>query len=120
MNIKHVLGDLSSAAEGTEVLVKLSSRRYWATITDLLEWQPPKRRRKNKDTGLCEQAPLSSAKKKKASKGSVRKTKVSKSSASKNSTASKCSANAANKLLWLRSESPAKSAGKAEEESSSE
>ena len=95
VNIKHVLGDLSSAAEGTEVLVKFSSHRYWATIPDLLERQPPKRRRKNKDTGLCKQPP-SNAKNKEASKGSMRKTKASNSSASKKSTASKCSVNAAN------------------------
>ena len=110
MNVKHVLGELNSAAEGTEVLVKFGSRCYRAIITDLLEWQPPKRHRKSKDTG---QPPQSSAKEKEALKGSARKTKASKSSAAKKSTALKHSVNATNNLLWLRSGSLMKSAGKA-------
>ena len=40
VNVKHVLGDLSCAAEGTEVVVKFGSRHYRATIIDFLEWQP--------------------------------------------------------------------------------
>ena len=40
VNIKHILGDLCFAAEGTEVIVKLSSCRYQVVIIDLLEWQP--------------------------------------------------------------------------------
>ena len=36
VNVKHVLGDLSCTAEGTEVAVKIGSRRYRATIIDLL------------------------------------------------------------------------------------
>ena len=41
IKVKHVLGDLRHAAEGTEVVVKFSSRCYRATIIDILEWQPP-------------------------------------------------------------------------------
>ena len=98
VNVKHVLGDLSCAAEGSEVVVKFGSRRYRATIIDLLEWQPPERRRKSKDTRAGEQPPRSSAK----------KTKASKSSAAKSSITSKRSAKAI-KPLWLGSGSPAKS-----------
>ena len=35
MNVKHV---------GGEVVVKLSLRRYRATVVDLLDWAPPKRK----------------------------------------------------------------------------
>ena len=53
VNVKHILGDLDSAVEGTEVCVKFGSSRYRAKIIDLLEWQPPKkRRRKSKDTAF--------------------------------------------------------------------
>ena len=52
VNVKHILGDLDSAVEGTEFCVKFGSRRYRAKIIDLLEWQPPKRRRKSKDTAF--------------------------------------------------------------------
>ena len=53
VNVKHILGDHDSAVEGTEVCVKFGSRRYRAKIIDLLEWQPPKkRRRKSKDTAF--------------------------------------------------------------------
>ena len=40
LNVKHVLGNLSRAIEGTEV-VKFGSRRYRAMIIDILESQPP-------------------------------------------------------------------------------
>ena len=40
VNIKHVLEDLSCAAEGTEVIVKFSFHCYEATIIEFLEWQP--------------------------------------------------------------------------------
>lgn len=46
MSVKHVLGDVSRAVEGTKVVVKFGSRRYRATIIDLLEWHPQKRRRR--------------------------------------------------------------------------
>ena len=108
VNVKHVLGDLSCAAEGSEVVVKFGSRRYRATIIDLLEWQPPERRRKSKDTRAGEQPPRSSAKKNDASNGCAKKTKASKSSAAKSSITSKRSAKAI-KPLWLGSGSPAKS-----------
>ena len=94
--------------EGSEVIVKFGSRRYRATIIDLLEWQPPERRRKSKDTRASEQPPRSSAKKNDASKGSAKKTKASKSSAAKSSITSKRSAKAI-KPLWLGSGSSAKS-----------
>ena len=32
LNVKHVLGDLSRAVEGTAVVVKFGSRRYPATM----------------------------------------------------------------------------------------
>ena len=38
VNVKHILGDLICAAEGSEVVVKFSSRCYGATIIDILEW----------------------------------------------------------------------------------
>ena len=106
VNVKHVLGDLSCAAEGSEVLVEFGSRRFRATIIDLLEWQPPERRRKSKDTRAGKQLPRSIAKKNDASKGSAKKTKASKSSAAKSSITSKRSAKAI-KPLWLGSGSPA-------------
>ena len=107
VNVKHVLGDLSYAVEGSEVVVKFGSRQYRATIIDLLEWQPPVRCRKSKDTRAGEQPPQSSAKNA-TLKGSAKKTKASKSSAAKSSITSKHSAKAI-KPLWLGSGSPAKS-----------
>ena len=82
---------VSCAAEGAEVVVKLGSRHYRATIIDFLEWQPRKRRRMSTDTCAGEQPPWSSAKKNEASKGSARKTKASKSSTVKKSATLKCS-----------------------------
>ena len=40
-NVKHVLGELSHAIEGTEVVVKFGSRHYWVTIIHTLESQSP-------------------------------------------------------------------------------
>ena len=48
-NVKHILVDLSCAAEGTEVIVNFGSHCCRATIIGILEWQPPKRHRKSKD-----------------------------------------------------------------------
>ena len=46
VNVKHVIGKLQEVAVGGEVVVKLSSRRYRATVVDLLDWAPPKRKQK--------------------------------------------------------------------------
>ena len=48
INVKHVEDDLRDARKGTEVTVKLSSRRYRAEIVNFLDWQPMKRRRETK------------------------------------------------------------------------
>ena len=63
VNVKRVLGDLSCATEGTEVVVKFDSCHYRVTIINFLEWQPRKRHRRNTDTCACKQPPQSSAKK---------------------------------------------------------
>lgn len=46
VNMKHLIGNLQEVAVGGEVVVKLSSRRYRATVVDLLDWAPPKRKKK--------------------------------------------------------------------------
>ena len=46
VNVKHIIGKLQEVAVGGEVVVKLSSRRYRATVVDLLDWVPPKQRQK--------------------------------------------------------------------------
>ena len=46
VNVKHVIGKLQEVVVGGEVVVKLSSRRYRATVVDLLDWAPPKRKQK--------------------------------------------------------------------------
>ena len=46
VNVKHIVGALQVIAVGCEVVVKLSSRRYRATVVNLLDWNPPKRKQK--------------------------------------------------------------------------
>ena len=46
MNVKHIIGQLQEVTVGGEVVVKLGSRRYRATVVDLLDWAPPKRKQK--------------------------------------------------------------------------
>ena len=91
IRVKHILSDLSHAVEGTEVVVKFASRRYQLIIIDLLEWQPPKRHRKRKDTCTGEQPLWSSGKKMKYRRVVCKRPK---SSTAKNSRASKRSTKA--------------------------
>ena len=53
VDIKHIIGKLQHVAVGGEVVIKLSLRRYWATVVDLLDWFPPKQRQK----GVKKKAP---------------------------------------------------------------
>ena len=46
VNIRHVIGKLDEVAVGSEEVVKLNSRRYRATVVDLLDWAPPQRKKK--------------------------------------------------------------------------
>ena len=46
VNVKHIIGKLQEVKVGQEVVVKLNSRRYRATVIDLLDWVPPKRKQK--------------------------------------------------------------------------
>ena len=46
VNIKHVIGDLGDLEKGSVVTVKFNSRRYQAKVVDLLDWKPPKQRKK--------------------------------------------------------------------------
>ena len=46
VNVKHIIGKLQEVVVGGEVVVKLSLRRYRATVVDLLDWDPPKQRQK--------------------------------------------------------------------------
>ena len=46
VNVKHVIGDLVDLAKDSVVAVKLNSRRYQAKVVDLLDWKPPKQRKK--------------------------------------------------------------------------
>ena len=43
VNVKHILGDLAQTKQEDEIVVKLGSRRYRATVVDMLDWQPPKK-----------------------------------------------------------------------------
>ena len=46
MNVNHIIGQLQEVAVGGKVVVELSSRPYRATVVDLLDWAPPKRKQK--------------------------------------------------------------------------
>ena len=46
VNVKHVIGDLVDLAKDSVVAVKFNSRRYQAKVVDLLDWKPPKQRKK--------------------------------------------------------------------------
>ena len=46
VNVKHLIGKLQEVAVGGEGVVKLSSQHYRATVVDLLDWAPPKRKQK--------------------------------------------------------------------------
>ena len=51
VNVEYIIGKLKEVAVGGEVVIKLSLRRYRATVVDLLNWVPSngdrrKRRRK--------------------------------------------------------------------------
>ena len=49
---EHILEKLAEVAVGSEVIIKLNSRRYHAKVVDLLEWAPPQKKRpaKRKET----------------------------------------------------------------------
>lgn len=44
--MKHIIGKLQEVKIGRKVVVKLNSRRYHATVIDLLDWVPSKRKQK--------------------------------------------------------------------------
>ena len=46
VNVQHIIGQLQEVAVGGEVVVKLGSRCYRATVVDLLDLAPPKRKQK--------------------------------------------------------------------------
>ena len=107
VNVKHILGDLAQTKQEDEIVVKLGSHRYRATVVDMLDWQPPK---KNipRNAGV-----IQNSKKKNPTalktKASIRCAKIHNS----RRTGVKI---AASKPLWLGSGSPAKSFGKMPEE----
>ncbi len=45
VNIKHIIGKLQEVAVGGKVIVKLSSRRYRATVVDRIDWVPKQRQK---------------------------------------------------------------------------
>ena len=53
VNVKHVIGDIN---KDSVVTVKLNSRHYQAKVVDLLDWKPPKQRRK-KSSRAAKKAP---------------------------------------------------------------
>ena len=46
VNVKHVVGQLADIAVGAEVSVRFNAKRYRGTVTDLLGWEPPKKKSK--------------------------------------------------------------------------
>ena len=46
VNVKHIVGQLSEIVVGTEVVVRFNSKRYRATVDDLLDWAPPPKKTK--------------------------------------------------------------------------
>ena len=112
VDVKHVLADLAQTKQEDEVVVKLGSRRYRATVMDMLDWQPPMKR--SKTNNIPQNAGVLQNSKKKnptalKTKASIRCTKMCNS----RRTAVK---KAASNPLWLGSGSPAKSFGKEPEE----
>ena len=55
VNVKHILGKLAEVAVGSEVVIKLNSRRYRAKVVDLLEWIPPQKKRPAKRKEMTQQ-----------------------------------------------------------------
>ena len=45
INVKHVVGQLAEIAVGAEV-VRFNAKCYCGTVTDLLDWAPPKKKHK--------------------------------------------------------------------------
>ena len=43
VNIKHVVGETSSITPGAIITVKFKSKRYKASIIDLIDWTAPKK-----------------------------------------------------------------------------
>jgi hypothetical protein len=107
VNVKHILGDLAQTKQEDEIVVKLGSRRYRATVVDMLDWQPPK---KNipRNAGVIQNSQKKNPTALKT-KASIRCAKIHNS----RRTGVKI---AASKPLWLGSGSPAKSFGKMPEE----
>ena len=42
VNIKHVVGETNSITPGAIIMVKFNSKRYKASIIDLIDWMAPK------------------------------------------------------------------------------
>ena len=51
VNVKNILGK----PVGSEVVIKLNSRRYRAKVVDLLEWIPPQKKRPAKRKEMTQQ-----------------------------------------------------------------
>ena len=46
VNVKHMIGNLVDLAKDSVVAVKFNSCHYQAKVVDLLDWKPPKQRKK--------------------------------------------------------------------------
>ena len=46
INVKHVVGQLTDIVVGAEVVVRFNAKCYRGTVTNLLNWAPPKKKHK--------------------------------------------------------------------------
>ena len=51
INVKHIVGDLSEIDIGMKIVVGLNTRRYRATVVDLMDWDPPKKTTRKRNKG---------------------------------------------------------------------
>ena len=51
VNVKHIIECLEEVEVEREVTVKLNTKRYRGVVVDLLDWAPPKKKRKTKKSG---------------------------------------------------------------------
>ena len=49
INVKHVVGQLAEITVGAEVVVMFNAKRYCGTVADLLDWDPPKKKKQTKE-----------------------------------------------------------------------
>ena len=63
VNIKHVVGETNSITPGAIIMVKFNSKRYKASIIDLIDWMAPKstaQRRRSPRTAPRQRLPAAS------------------------------------------------------------